>query len=336
MISSFCDRCGKPVHFYERDSKKFQHHFCSRKCADLFRRRKKIFTCPDCGKRFERAPSRIKHGKHHFCSRKCKYHWFKKKMRKMILIGLEEKVSKNGRVPTCKEWDADKNIPSTQPIRGIFGTWNNFLRIAGFEKKKEKIFCSCCKKIIKGRYLSSIKKARHHFCNMECKRRWIKENTPSGKDSPCWNRIEESCAQCGEKVFIQPHRTKKYKTFFCSRACAVQFFQGSNAPNWQNGISKLPYSFFFNEKLKERIRERDNYTCQLCDILEEEHLAIHGEVLSVHHIDYDKENCSEENLITLCKQCNARVNFNREYWTEFFNKKLKERKIANGTVSALW
>ena len=45
---------------------------------------------------------------------------------------------------------------------------------------------------------------------------------------------------------------------------------------------------------------------------------------SVHHIDYNKQNCKENNLITLCLQCNNRVNSNRNYWKEYFQNKSKE------------
>lgn len=97
-------------------------------------------------------------------------------------------------------------------------------------------------------------------------------------------------------------------------------------PNWRNGLSKLPYTFYFTKELKEQIRKRDNYTCQLCGITEEEHLILYGLVLSIHHIDYDKPNCDDNNLITLCRQCNARVNFNRNYWQEHFTKLIGEIK----------
>jgi len=85
-------------------------------------------------------------------------------------------------------------------------------------------------------------------------------------------------------------------------------FNGGNNPNWQGGISFEPYSPEFNEKLKNKIRERDNYTCQLC-----------GEYgRDVHHIDYNKKNCSPDNLITLCNRDNAKVNFNRSQWEIYF------------------
>ena len=60
---------------------------------------------------------------------------------------------------------------------------------------------------------------------------------------------------------------------------------------------------------------------------EEEHIITYGKVLDVHHIDYNKENCKENNLITLCKQCNLRANKNRDYWYGYFmyitNQKIK-------------
>lgn len=95
-------------------------------------------------------------------------------------------------------------------------------------------------------------------------------------------------------------------------------FEGEKNSNWQGGISKFPYPFDFNEKLKEFIRKRDDNTCQLCGKLQEEG----GRKLDVHHIDYIKKNLNSNNLIVLCRGCNIKVNHNREYWIEFFNQKL--------------
>lgn len=96
-----------------------------------------------------------------------------------------------------------------------------------------------------------------------------------------------------------------------------------NNPMWQGGISKLPYAFEFTEELKEQIRKRDNYTCQNCGMTEEEHLIVTGKVLTIHHIDYDKQNSKEDNLITTCDSCNTRANYNRTYWQDFYQNKLK-------------
>lgn len=81
---------------------------------------------------------------------------------------------------------------------------------------------------------------------------------------------------------------------------------------WMGGVSFEPYSPEFNVVLKRRIRERDNYTCQISSC------GKYGK--SVHHIDYQKENNNKKNLITLCKAHHSKTNFNRERWIECFRK----------------
>jgi len=88
---------------------------------------------------------------------------------------------------------------------------------------------------------------------------------------------------------------------------------GPNNGNWQDGKSYEPYSIEWNERLKQKIRERDNYTCQICN----------NPGNNVHHIDYDKRNCNPVNLITLCRSHNLKVNSHRKKW-----QRLLETKIA--------
>jgi len=99
---------------------------------------------------------------------------------------------------------------------------------------------------------------------------------------------------------------------------------GSANPAWNGGISFEPYPPGFNAALKRKIRERDHHTCQLCGMAEEESKEKWNQVLNVNHIDYDKQNIEETNLITLCKSCNIQVNFNRGCWQEFFSVMIKE------------
>ncbi len=96
---------------------------------------------------------------------------------------------------------------------------------------------------------------------------------------------------------------------------------GENHPNWLNGISFEPYSPEFNKKLKEQIKKRDNYRCQLCgDFIPK--FVSQKRRLDVHHIDYNKKNNNPNNLISLCHFCNNSVNKNREDWTNYFQNKI--------------
>ncbi len=81
---------------------------------------------------------------------------------------------------------------------------------------------------------------------------------------------------------------------------------GENNPTWKDGISFVPYPVQFNTILKERIRNRDGRKCQACGKTEAEN----GQRLDIHHVDYDKKNLSDGNLISLCFSCH-RKSFNR-------------------------
>ncbi len=93
---------------------------------------------------------------------------------------------------------------------------------------------------------------------------------------------------------------------------------GDKNGNWHGGIAISPYGKGFNKELKEQIRERDDYICQLCGMHKNELTGYHKKH-AVHHIDYDKYNNNPTNLITLCNElCHSRTNGKREYWTKYF------------------
>jgi hypothetical protein len=119
----------------------------------------------------------------------------------------------------------------------------------------------------------------------------------------------------------------------------IKSLSGENNPNWKGGISYMPYGFKFDAKLKEKIRNRDQNTCQLCFMTNEAHKEKFGDSLHCHHTDHDKQNCRDTNLITLCNKCNAIVNINNEYWIKYFqtllsvideqNYLMKEYNVSN-------
>ena len=81
---------------------------------------------------------------------------------------------------------------------------------------------------------------------------------------------------------------------------------GKNNPNWKGGITplnaKIRYSREY-KKWRDSVYERDNWTCQHCNI--------RGYKLNAHHIkefkDYPKERFNLSNGLTLCEKCHKRV-----------------------------
>ncbi len=90
--------------------------------------------------------------------------------------------------------------------------------------------------------------------------------------------------------------------------------RGENSGRWKGGISFEPYPFNFNKELKELIRKRDNYKCQVCSCPQIENMR----KLDIHHKDYDKDNLNPKNLISLCRRCHTKTNSNREKWIKLF------------------
>lgn len=91
--------------------------------------------------------------------------------------------------------------------------------------------------------------------------------------------------------------------------------KGAENMNWRGGISFKPYTVDWTKTLKQSIRERDKYICQVCGEPQGDR------TLCIHHIDYIKQNCNPDNLISLCIKCHTKTNHNRKYWTNYFNKK---------------
>jgi len=91
--------------------------------------------------------------------------------------------------------------------------------------------------------------------------------------------------------------------------------------NYIHGQGYEPYTAEFY-KMQEYIRERDSYTCQLCGVPEAECCR----ALDIHHIDYNKKNNCEFNLISLCNLCHQPTQTNRPYWTAHFTDLLTQEE----------
>jgi len=98
---------------------------------------------------------------------------------------------------------------------------------------------------------------------------------------------------------------------------------GANNPNWQGGKKKEPYCQDWDRCLKDYILDRDGYSCMNKDCWGT------SSNLYVHHIDYDKKNCTPYNLVTLCCSCNSRANYDREYWKGYYRLELLVKEIRS-------
>ena len=177
--------------------------------------------------------------------------------------------------------------------------------------------CKFCSKTFKT-YPNWIKRGGGKFCSRVCYTNSLR------------NRVEKECEQCGSKFSVKPCALVHNASRFCSPKCSqvsskerdYSYCTGENNPNWKGGSSIELYPPEFNDDLKDKIRKRDNYECQICGLREEEHVLLYSYNLNIHHIDYDKDNSEEVNLVSLCCQCHGRTNYNREDWITIFSASL--------------
>lgn len=72
----------------------------------------------------------------------------------------------------------------------------------------------------------------------------------------------------------------------------------------------------FNYQLRTIIKTRDLFVCQLCGYKQPpKGMNLDPDkYLQVHHINYNRMDCSHSNLITLCKRCHRITNSTRHNW----------------------
>lgn len=165
--------------------------------------------------------------------------------------------------------------------------------------------CAICGKEYSVKYTYRNSK----YCSLQCV--GISQRGVSRKEAI---RVGIECAVCGELFYVYKSRVSRLKC--CSTKCSRKYrsiiSSGENNPSWNGGTSGKPYPWFFRRKSKE-IMARDGWQCQnpTCKGTDAR--------LTVHHINYEKTDCSDENLITLCSACNSSANFNRDEWQAFYS-----------------
>jgi len=315
-----CKTCGEEfgVQPFRRNKAKF----CSKKCVRLNEdalikgrkaaKEKGIWNkgnnsqikleCQTCGKEFYVDPWRKDIAK--FCSSKCQRHT--KETKEQISSTLKNRdYDSYYRKPKikliCQRCNKDFYVnPARQNAKFCSrhcSDTNN--------RKRKVIVCQICNK----EFYVNVARMDVKFCSKKC------------RDISYKRQVKVVCQAC-DKEFILKKSHVKINTRFCSVACRIEVIRGSNSYLWKGGKSFEPYGKEFNNKLKKEIRKRDSFVCQECGKSEQEL----NRKLDVHHIDFCKTNNVSSNLISLCGSCHVKTLHNREYWIDYYSKKLNMNK----------
>jgi len=161
---------------------------------------------------------------------------------------------------------------------------------------------------------SKVSKNSSGLCQ-PCYRR----NIPTKLENPLSKGRYQPCLVCDQPVWVPPCYFGIKK--LCSSKCKSIYWSqktGDKNFNWRGGSSFGNYPSGFNRILKEIIRKRCGRVCLGCGKMEEDELRSLNKKLSVHHVDYNKDNLNLNNLILLCSSCNSKANANRPSWTYYY------------------
>lgn len=131
------------------------------------------------------------------------------------------------------------------------------------------------------------------YCSKEC---WQKRNPPKLKE----------CLYCG-KEFWSYDKKQQYCSHKCYGLHKRELIKGNNSHFWRGGKTKLSKLLRCREEYNEwrdKVFQRDNYTCQKCRIKSGLGKRVY---LHAHHIkpfaEYPLLRLNINNGITLCKNC---------------------------------
>jgi len=118
----------------------------------------------------------------------------------------------------------------------------------------------------------------------------------------------------GNKLAKGYKHSKEFKLFQSNR------LKGNKNHAWKGGISFEPYCIIWRDKeFREFIKERDNYKCMNPECNK------NSNILVLHHIDYNKKNCSIYNIITVFNSCNGKANKDRNWHESWYKAILTKR-----------
>jgi len=158
-----------------------------------------------------------------------------------------------------------------------------YLIESGIKRKAEEHECENCGEVFLRRTnVSRLKK----YCSNKC------------KGIARTNKIEVQCFNCGKTIKKTPSKLKnaKHGFYFCGRKCKeeAQSLKGKCSE-----IRPSHYGLSMVHQYQTWIKKQENPVCEGCG--EDEKF-----LLTVHHIDGNRNNNSEDNFEIVCANCHIK------------------------------
>lgn len=321
LVERICEWCGADFLAPKYDvEKRGGGRFCCRACYEEWYKTKHWMVdvvCLNCGKPFVVVRASFERGEGKYCSPDC------------FLTALRERRRKptNFSCQQCGTAFEASVGPNKKPPRFcstscVVAHRNSRVSCGERAKKSHKprgkidTACSWC-----GKGFKATPRPKKHtgprFCCRECYAAHRSHNI-RGERSPSWTGgpVGCVCLHCGNSFFRSKSAIENGSGKFCCMQCYSEHYVGERHPCYLGNPREYPPGW--NEGLRGRIRERDGHVCFLCG-------GRGKRALSIHHIDYNRNNLSLNNLIALCDPCHNRTNNDRHLWTQLLSDMVMER-----------
>lgn len=155
-------------------------------------------------------------------------------------------------------------------------------------------------------------------CNVSAEtiRRWADRHNIDTRSASEATKVEWEGAderrQMNSENCLDWFGDKAHQNSYFSRPEVIEELKertGSDNPNWKGGYDSDYASHTEWRRIKPKVRERDNFECQVCGITETEA----DNTLHVHHIkpvrEFDTAEDAHfiENLLTVCVSCHGKI-----------------------------
>lgn len=151
------------------------------------------------------------------------------------------------------------------------------------------------------------------YCSDKCQRQYSK-----GKPSPKNTSCILYCLECGKSFIVKNYRKESAK--YCSRLCKTNASNKGKTLESKRIRTSLKYRIW-----RDKVFERDDYTCKLCGIRNNKGVG-KTIYLHAHHIKpfslHPELIFNIDNGITLCKNCHKE--------TETYGSKIHKNKFKLG------
>lgn len=245
--------------------------------------------CERCGKDFHIKKSHA--ARRRFCSKNCKY-----------AAKTERALQENSRPcqvcgkmvyrPPSHLQRVVANLFCSHRCHGIHAVGQNNPMYRGGQMTNA---CPNCQKDF---HVKPSMARRAECCSITCRNELMKKRTAA--------RNLVSCPTCG-KHFVR----RNCRQIRCSKECSgrdhAKMMVGMGNGRYVHGEAMRAYPPGWTRNYRKKIRARDGNACVMCGMSQ----ALHGKLLCVHHIDYDKDNLDQINLMTLCRFCHGKLHGSR-------------------------